>query len=387
MLNPSDFAPLPPTSKTNSGLFVVVLGVILLHLLLLGLGTFWHPSPSPLKHRSKVVVQTVRLSSFQSEIAQHSPSLSSPASTSMKAQSLPLPIEQSKVATPLPIKEEIPTPLSNISPKEESEKIEKTESPLPVKAAPSPLPVKEENISKSKPTPPKSTPKEVPKKTPQPAAPVKKTSEPAKKVKNEITPPKKTVEAEKKRQQEEAAKKQQEQAEKKKQQEKAEADKKKQQEIAAAQKAAKQKELTLLAKAKENLAKMNETRDKISASSSVNLDSAAIPKELVSLNVDALPLGGGGGSSDWGTREASYSDEVAYRLKMALKLPDYGAVKIKLTLDRSGKVIKVVTVHSESNKNKVYVENKILTLIFPSFGQKFQGVPQNTFEITLQNDS
>lgn len=388
MPNRSDFAPSTSPSKTNAYLSWIVLGVIALHLILLGFATFWHPSQQTPKHRSKVTVQTIRLSSSPSEIAQ-SPPLISPTRLIATTPPLPsTPIEEPQIVAPAPsIEEEASAPLPDHTvQKQELNQIERPPSVAAEIPPPLPSPVKVE--TKRKPAPPKPTPKEEPKKTAQPISPVKKTVETPKKAKSEIPQTKKGEEAEKKRQEEETLKKQmQEAAEKKKQQEKAESEKKRQQEIAAAQEAAKQKERILLAKAKENLAKMNETRDKISASSSVNLDSTAIPKELVSLHVDALPLGGIGESQDWGTKEASYSDEVAYRLKMALKLPDYGAVKIKLTLDHTGKVLKVETVKSESNKNKVYVESKILTLIFPSFGQKFQGVAQNTFEITLQNDS
>ena len=92
------------------------------------------------------------------------------------------------------------------------------------------------------------------------------------------------------------------------------------------------------------------------------------------------------GGSVWGTKESRYSDEIAYRLKSSLRFPDYGAVKIKLTLDRTGKVLKCETVHSESAKNKSYVESKVPGIVFSSFGQQFQGATQTTFVITLQND-
>lgn len=136
----------------------------------------------------------------------------------------------------------------------------------------------------------------------------------------------------------------------------------------------------------EEIAKTHESGKKVSASfSSVNLQTTNLPKELGELQVDALSLETG--SSSWGVKETKYSDEVAYRLKMNLKLPDYGAVKIKLTLDRTGKVVKVETLKSESAKNKTYVETRIPTIQFSRFDERFQGSLQNTFVITLQNDS
>lgn len=432
------------SSKQNSLLFVIVLVVIALHLLLLGLGTFWQPAAPAPKPRSKVIVQTVRLKPIQSETAQ---SLASVPATipNPVVQPLSFPIEQPKaelsilppakekevllpepesivqkeetlIPKPDPVvqKEELsPLKPDPIMPKEEVLSTQEIPTPkeIPIiKEEPEPalipvtpslsIPAKVESKPQPKLLPPKPVQKEMPKKDSKPAAPIKKAAESTKKnPKNESAKSKQAEEAEKKRQQEQAEKKRQQdvaekkrqqevaEMEKKRQQEIAEIERKRQQEIAVAQEAARQKEQALLTKAKENLAKMSETRDKISTSPSVSLNSTTIPKEIASLHVDALPLGGSEGSGDWGTKEASYSDEIAYRLKMALKLPDYGAVKIKLILDRTGKVIKVEIMKSESNKNKAYVESKIPTLLFPSFGQKFQGQSQYTFEFLLQNDS
>ena len=156
--------------------------------------------------------------------------------------------------------------------------------------------------------------------------------------------------------------------EKKRQAEIAEQEMRRQKEIAAAQEAAKQKVQAHLSKAKENLAKIGETRDKITSNSSINLEAAPIPKELGLLQVDALPSERDAKDCAWGLQETSYSDEVAYRLKMSLRLPDYGSVKIKLTLDRSGKVVKIETVQTQSAKNKAYVESKIPAIVFPLLG-------------------
>lgn len=116
-----------------------------------------------------------------------------------------------------------------------------------------------------------------------------------------------------------------------------------------------------------------------------SLDSTAIPKQIEQLQIDALPVGSTV-PVDLSAKEVSYRDEIAYRLKMALKLPDYGEVKIKLTLDRSGKVASVQSVHAESTKNKQYIEKTVPSLIFPPFGTNFAQAAQYTFMITLNND-
>lgn len=394
-----------PSIRREPSLLLIVIFVVVLHLFLIILGSFWEPAHPEPKKKPKLVVQTVRLKPFQSEIAQ----LSAPSPASLLNIQAELPVEKPNPPPPIPesIIQEIPPQQKEAIPKEDISSIQEIdtlkETPvvihppkppavLPATPAPAPLPSsKGETKPQTKPPAPKPPAKETPKKTPQPVAPVKKPAEPAK-APPKIDPKKQkqAEEAEKKRQQEQAEKKRQQEkleAEKRRQKEIAEAEKKRQLEIAAVQEVARQKEQTALTKAKENLAKMNQTRDKLSASSTVNLDTATLPKELVSLHVDALSLGGQEGSNHWGIKEASYSDEVAYRLKMNLKLPDYGAVKIKLTLDRTGKVKKVEILKSESNKNKTYVESKIPAIVFSPFGQKFQGASENTFVITLQNNS
>lgn len=388
------------SSRHSPPLFWAALLAMALHIGLLGIGNYWHPVPPKPKEKQKVIVQTIALA---------------PSKTAQTRISAPLP-PTAPTSTPLPPQPatEVPKPAEKppeeisiqeeIAPRPEPI-VEKEIAPIappPPTPKPNPPPVKKSNPPQTKQAP-KPTVNKEPKPVEKKSAPVKKQAETVKKPpKPEASKPKVNPEAEKKKQQEkaEAEKKKQrekEEADKKRQKEQAEAEikrqneiaaeKKRQQEIAAAEEAARQKERALLSKAKENLAKMGETRDKISSSPSINLDATALPKELGTLQVDALPVAGAGGAEDWGTKEVSYSGEVAARLKKALRLPDYGAVKIHLTLDRTGKVVKVEIVQSESSKNKAYVESKIPTLLFPPFGQRFKDASQNTFVITLQNDT
>lgn len=385
------------SSRQNPSIFVFALAVILMHLGLLGIGTFWNPSPPKPKEKPKVVVQTVRLEPMRPAPTQSR--IAPPAAVPVAVSSPP-----PQAAIPIPVEEEIaqieiPLPKEEAPPKKEEPK------PAPkVQEAPKPIPpavkeIKKESKPEAKPSPapPKPVVKDDKKPAPKKPAPVKKPAEQTKKpvktepAKIEPAKPKPNPEAEKKKQQEKA------EADKKRQEEKAEAEKKRQeqlaiekkrqQEIAAAQEVARQKEQVLISKAQENLAKMGETRGKISSAPSLSLEETSLPKELGDLQVDALPISEPGTAGDWGAKEVSYGSEIASRLKKGLRLPDYGAVKIKLTLDRTGKVIKVETTKSESQKNKTYVESKIPTLLFPPFGQRFKDAAQNTFEITFQNDS
>ncbi|MBX9702630.1 MAG: hypothetical protein K2X39_00620, partial [Silvanigrellaceae bacterium] len=170
-------------------------------------------------------------------------------------------------------------------------------------------------------------------------------------------------------------------AEKKRQIEKAEAERKQQAELAAREAARKQ---TLLAKAQENLAKNRESRDKDLSASTLNLQNTAIPTLIGSLQIDALPLETEG-LAKWTATEVSYRDEVAQILQGALRLPEYGSIKVELTINKAGKVDKIKILSSESSKNKQYIEQKIPGLHFPPFGNRFQET-ECTFSITLKNE-
>lgn len=354
--------------QQSSGWIIACL-VIVLHVGLLGIGHFWSSPPPPLKARAKVVVQTIRLAP------------SAPTTTIQTAQTESPSVEQPLLAANL---EHLP-PLPLL----EEPVIEKIQEPVKKEE-----PAKKIETPAKKPVPPKVESKPTPKPTTTPEAKKVSPAKPAEK-KQVSAPPKPTKADDNKTQESEKKKQEKAEAEKKRQQEQAaaqEAEKKRQQEIAAAQEAARQQQQALLAKAKENLAKMSETRDKISQStaSSVKLATTPLPKEVSHLQVDALPLGEIGSTAqagEWGVKEISYRDEIVYRLKAALKFPDYGTVKIKLTLDRTGKVLKVETTQSESAKNKAYLERTLPTLQFPAFGQQFPGATQYTFLMTLHNDS
>ncbi len=240
--------------------------------------------------------------------------------------------------------------------------------------APLPAPKKEEK----KPPPVAKTSSSPSSKT---VAPVKKTEEGnKKKEEQEKEKIKREKEKREQREKQEKLEKKEKRREEKKEREKKQREQK---ELAAAQAIAQEKERAL----KEELAKIRETSDKINlSSSSVNLRDLSLPKEL-NLQIDALFIDPEGDKGQWSGEEISYRDEVAYRLKRSLKLPEYGAVKIKLTLDRLGKVLKMETMESESKKNKAYVEKDIPKILFSPFGSRFRAASDYTFLIILHNES
>lgn len=84
-------------------------------------------------------------------------------------------------------------------------------------------------------------------------------------------------------------------------------------------------------------------------------------------------------------KELAYRDELAHRLKLLLKLPEFGEVKLKLTVERSGKVAHLNILHSVSRENKLYIEKTLPTLKMPPFGENFAKEQNYSFTITLSH--
>lgn len=148
--------------------------------------------------------------------------------------------------------------------------------------------------------------------------------------------------------------------------------------------AKKAKQRELLSKAKESMSKAGQARSNVSNSYTTSpIAHADVPQAIGSLQIDAFSMGE---PVLLTTKESSYRDEIAHRLRLGLRLPEYGEVKIKLTLERSGKVSLVQIVSSKNAKNKQYVEKTVPTLTFPSFGDNFDGSQDYTFVICLNNE-
>lgn len=147
--------------------------------------------------------------------------------------------------------------------------------------------------------------------------------------------------------------------------------------------AAQKRQQSLIAQAKENIAKIGQSRDKGALTATSGLPEGPSIHRLESLHIDALPTDNG---VNFTPQESNYRDELASRLKLLLSLPEYGEVKIKLTLDRNGKVSKVEVVKAENTANKKYVEKTLPTLKFPPFGNYFGDAETYTFLISLRNE-
>jgi outer membrane biosynthesis protein TonB len=86
------------------------------------------------------------------------------------------------------------------------------------------------------------------------------------------------------------------------------------------------------------------------------------------------------------TKEPSYYDELVRRLKLSLQLPEYGEVKLELTISRLGKVVRLKVVQAKSKKNANYLEKMIPSVTFPPFGHNFANEKEHTFRLRLCED-
>jgi hypothetical protein len=134
-----------------------------------------------------------------------------------------------------------------------------------------------------------------------------------------------------------------------------------------------------------SLERAGSSHKKIGSTSSTSSKAVSAPKQIGSLASDALVTLDPAEEVLVG-REKCYYDELIQRLKLHLRLPDYGYVKIKLTLNKQGKVLKLECLNAKSAKNKAHLEKVLPSLVFPSFGQNFPKEEQHTFSIHFCNE-
>jgi colicin import membrane protein len=83
----------------------------------------------------------------------------------------------------------------------------------------------------------------------------------------------------------------------------------------------------------------------------------------------------------------NYYSELILRLQSTLHLPEDGSVKVTLTLQRSGKVLKAQITACKSKENAAYLENTLSCLSFAPFGTNFPGKDLYTFHLCLANQA
>lgn len=386
----------PPKDRS---LLIIAAGVVVGHVLLLLWVMLTHSEikslPNPAQRR--LVVQTIALNPSRPATTtmvalQDAPSMKKKVTTKVVKEIEEIKVEEIKAAEPEP------SPVA-IAPKE----VEKEIIPTPVtKEPPAPIPetpvqeVKKEIAKPIEEPASKPAPIKLPEPAPLPTikATAPKKPEVKKKVEEEKPVVKKAVvkaPPPKSETQKKAAAKPPEkkvvpstppQQTKPKKIETDKAAVERQKKIEAEQQAIKAKQQKLLSQAQETIAKIDKSRDKVSRMDFSN-NGFVNPGAITSLQIDSFP---DYGKQQLSSQEVSYRDELAGRLKLLLKLPEYGEVKIKLILERSGKVAKVIVMSTASATNRKYIEKTLPTLTFPAFGANFDQSPQFTFSITLCND-
>ena len=131
------------------------------------------------------------------------------------------------------------------------------------------------------------------------------------------------------------------------------------------------------------MSKLQESLSKINIKSMQDVQAVEIPSNLTALMTESLPDADSQMSL---AAEVHYRDELARRLRMYLTLPERGEVVVELTLDRSGKVVKLALVSAANQANRKYVEQNVPLLVFPGFGTYFGGELQHSFTIALRSE-
>lgn len=361
------------TADPNRSLKIVSFGVVLFHLvLIIFISMQKYEAPIHVKPVQKLVVHTVnldtgmRVQSSSQKGGRAQEKVSVPEVIPEPEPEIVLPRAIETIAEPEPVEEVEPEPIP------EPEAIEEAPpppAPVPkvVKTTPKPKPAEKKAVPKKTPPkkavekPKKPMPKKAPEKPNKPAP--KKAPEKPKKAAAKQDAPKK-----------EAPKKETSAAPK----------------IDPQAEALKAKKKALIAQAQASLSKVGKASNGLvgsgsGSSSAKNLAATAVvPSAISSLNADSYGLSSGEPSLT--VMEVSYKNELISRLKRVLKLPEHGDVKIKLKLDRSGKVLSFSIVSAQNNANRKHVEKELPNLTFPSFGSNFSGQQDHTFTIILRSD-
>ncbi|MBA3957363.1 MAG: hypothetical protein H0X51_03065 [Parachlamydiaceae bacterium] len=332
----------------DRALNAIAITVIAVHLTFLLIALLVHSQPDvKVKKPERLIVKTIALTptlpqKIDSKTTQEAKKANAPAQA----------VSAEPISAPAPMVEPAP-PQSTPKPKSESLQKKETPKPAPTKKAAEKKPAatkkpetKPKATAKKKIEPKKEVPKAQPKKESKPKQP------PAAKPKAEPKPEKPKVDP-----QVEAANAK-----------------------AAAENQAKRREL--IANAQKNIANIKQG-DTLNSKQTSALASAAVPGKISALHIEGLS---DGANDSLSTQERSYYDELASRLKLLLRLPEYGEVKIKLTLERSGRFVKVSVVSAKSSANRAYIEKTLPSVRYPGFGKNFESQDQYTFGITLSND-
>ena len=86
---------------------------------------------------------------------------------------------------------------------------------------------------------------------------------------------------------------------------------------------------------------------------------------------------------DFALKSDGYEESLVSYLHQALHLPEYGDVKIQLTVREDGTVVKMTVLKAESKKNREYLEQNLSVLHLPPW---FSKKKEETFVLTFCNE-
>src|SRR3984957_5366248 len=130
-------------------------------------------------------------------------------------------------------------------------------------------------------------------------------------------------------------------------------------------------------KLQESIAKIQKNLDKSSTQKQTESEIAEV-KEIAALHINSVEI--------LSASENGYYGALIGCLKSNLKLPEVGDVKVRLTVERSGKVRKIEILESKNQKNRSYLEKQLTKISLPPFGLNFKGEEHRTFTLTLTNN-
>ncbi len=136
---------------------------------------------------------------------------------------------------------------------------------------------------------------------------------------------------------------------------------------------------SLIRELEESIAKIENKSDKGTASRRAPISSKATLAPIV-LQIDMTDA-----SSYSDAGEGDYTDLLVSHLHQHLSLPEFGEVKIQLSLQQDGTVGKIVVLKAESEKNKKYLESNLPRLRFPRFEGTYAKKKESTFILTFCN--
>jgi outer membrane biosynthesis protein TonB len=136
----------------------------------------------------------------------------------------------------------------------------------------------------------------------------------------------------------------------------------------------------LLKELEEKIAKIETKRDKSTIKSELS-----VPQKIE----QQMAYASSSSQSSSSELEEDHDDYVSFLvgyLQEHLQLPDFGEVKIQISLRSDGSVEALRVIKTESEKNKKYLEENLPKLKFPSFSLKKNASSTQTFILTFCNE-